>query len=179
MTCNTGCKALDLKEQIGNIYGETKYSTSLFYKGKKLNNSDTVADNQIGFTNQSESEENDQYILCLKGGENAPKIFNRFRQVDAPERQLTYIADDENHDAISFIPNKDIKFAGFSVYHVASNTEADFKCLYRIKIGADSYPEKEQEFSQSEVDNKMVDIMMNNEIVVQKDKEISIAVRFI
>jgi len=67
--------------------------------------------------------QNNNYILCLKGGVDAPKIFNRFKQVDAPERQLSYIADEEAYDAISFIPEKDIKFAGFSVYHVASNLE--------------------------------------------------------
>ena len=43
--------------------------------------------------------------------------------MDAPERQLSYIADEEAYDAISFVPEKDIKFAGFSVYHVASNVE--------------------------------------------------------
>jgi hypothetical protein len=52
----------------------------------------------------------------LKGGVDAPKIFHRFKQVDAPERGLSYIADEEAYDAICFIPNKDIKFAGFSVY---------------------------------------------------------------
>lgn len=92
---------------------------------------------------------------------------------------MSYIADEEAYDAVSFYPKKDIKFAGFSVYHVASNTEADFKCLYKIRIGTELFPEKEQEFSQSEVENKMVDIMLPTEIIVQKDKEISIAVRFI
>ena len=86
--------------------------------------------------------------------------------------------DDENFDAISFIPNKDIKFAGFSVYHVASNPGTNFKCFYRIKIGSDSHPDKEQEFSEQDVDNKMVDIMMPTPIVVQSGKEISIGVRF-
>jgi len=52
----------------------------------------------------------------LKGGEDAPKIFNRFTHVDSPDRQLSYIADEEAYDAISFFPKKDIKFAGFSVY---------------------------------------------------------------
>ena len=33
---------------------------------------------------------------------------------------LSYIADEESYDAISFIPNRDIKFAGFSVYQVYS-----------------------------------------------------------
>ena len=52
---------------------------------------------------------------------DAPKVFNRFKQIDSPERQLSYIADEEAFDAIAFVPNKDIRFVGFSVYHVASN----------------------------------------------------------
>jgi hypothetical protein len=55
-------------------------------KGKKLNNSDKLSDNKIGFTNEEMAPEDQQHIICLKGGENAPKIFNRFRQVDSPER---------------------------------------------------------------------------------------------
>ena len=99
--------------------------------------------------------------------------------MDAPERQLSYIADEEAYDAISFIPEKDIKFAGFSVYHVASNLEQDFKCIYKVRIGTESWPEKIAEFSQADVENKMVDIMMPQEIVVQKGKPIVIGVRFI
>ena len=59
-------------------------------------------------------------ILVLKGGVDPPKIFHRLKQVDSPERMLSYIADEESYDAISFIPNRDIKFAGFSVYQVYS-----------------------------------------------------------
>ena len=83
--------------------------------------------------------------MCLKGGIDAPKVFNRFKQVDSPERQLSYIADEESYDAISFIPNKDIKFVGFSVYHVTQ--ESEFKCMYKIKIGTETYPENTQEFA--------------------------------
>ena len=54
----------------------------------------------------------------MKGGLDQPKVFNRFTNIDSPERQLSYIAGEEAHDAISFIPNKDIKLAGFSIYYV-------------------------------------------------------------
>lgn len=37
---------------------------------------------------------------------------------------------------------------------------ADFKCLYKIKIGKDSWPEKCSQFTMADVDNKMVDIML-------------------
>lgn len=79
--------------------------------------------------------------------------------MDSPERQLSYIADEEAYDAIAFIPNKDIKFAGFSVYQVTT-VPTDFKCLYKIKIGKDSWPEANAQFTASDVDNKMVDIML-------------------
>lgn len=179
LQCNTNHKIQDLQEQIANIFGETKYSTSLFCKGKKLNAGERIADTHVGYTQAHLVAENQRFLLCLKGGEDAPKVFNRFTQVDSPERQLSYIADEEAYDAIKFIPKKDIKLAGFSVYQVFSNLEQDFKCLYKIRIGTESYPEKQQEFSQSDVENKMVEIMMPEEILVQKDKEINIAVRFI
>jgi hypothetical protein len=73
---------------------------------------------ELGLGYFEEINQNEQNILCLKGGVDAPKIFHRFKQVDAPERGLSYIADEEAYDAICFIPNKDIKFAGFSVYQV-------------------------------------------------------------
>jgi hypothetical protein len=57
--------------------------------------------------------------------------------VDDPCRQLSYISDEEAFDAISFVPKKDILFAGFSVFHVAS-TDIDFKCIYKYKIGKES-----------------------------------------
>lgn len=78
---------------------------------------------------------------------------------------MSYIADEEAYDAISFIPTKDIKFAGFSVYQVTT-VETDFKCLYKVKIGTDSWPEKMAQFTQADVDNKMVDIMLPVEIIV-------------
>jgi hypothetical protein len=58
------------------------------------------------------------------------------------------------------VPKKDILFAGFSVYHVAS-TDIDFKCTYKYKIGSESSQELVAEFSQADVDNKMCDIMLD------------------
>jgi hypothetical protein len=73
-------------------------------------------------------------LLCLKGGNEGPKAWKRFTTVDDPCRQLSYISDEEAFDAISFVPKKDILFAGFSVFHVAS-TDIDFKVIYKYKIG--------------------------------------------
>ena len=73
-------------------------------------------------------------MLCLKGGNEGPKAWKRFTTVDDPCRQLSYNSDEEAFDAISFVPKKDILFAGFSVFHVAS-TDIDFKVIYKYKIG--------------------------------------------
>ena len=91
---------------------------------------------------------------------------------------MSYISDDETFDAISFVPKKDILFAGFSVYHVAS-TDVDFKVIYKYKIGKQYSPEMNVECSQADVKEKIVDIMLDSEIPVQKGKSITIMVRFI
>ena len=59
------------------------------------------------------------------------------------------------------MPTKDIKFAGFSVYQVlgADLQPQDFKCFYKITLGADRWPEKEQDFTIAQVENKMTDII--------------------
>lgn len=57
---------------------------------------------------------------------------------------MTYLSDDEGYDAISYVPKRDILWAGFSVYHVAS-TDIDFKCLYKYKIGGEHAVENEIE----------------------------------
>ncbi len=82
----------------------------------------------------------------MKGGSEGPKAWKRFIYVDDPCRQLSYISDEEAFDAITFVPKKDILFAGFSVYHVAS-TDIDFKCTYKYKIGSESSQELVAEFS--------------------------------
>jgi hypothetical protein len=68
------------------MFGETKYSTSFFNQQKKLNVNSKLADLKLGFTDDAKGKEQAQKIICLKGGEDAPKIFNRFTNVDAPER---------------------------------------------------------------------------------------------
>ena len=83
---------------------------------------------------------------------------------------LSYIADEEAFDAVSFVPNKDIKFAGFSVYQVHSmdGPDVDFRCIYKIKIGGDSWPEKQAEFTPGMIDKnlKLVDIMLPQEVII-------------
>lgn len=86
----------------------------------------------------------------MRGGDDGPTAFKRFTTTDDPCRQLSYISDDESFDAISFIPKKDILFAGFSVYQVASS-EIDFRVLYKYKIGKDLSQEHTQEFSVADI----------------------------
>ena len=114
LTVQADDKAMAIADQIAEIFGETKYSISFFSAGQKINLNDKVADLNIGYYKNPDNQENK--ILCLKGGVDAPKVFHRFKHVDSPERLLSYIANEEAFDAICFIPKKNIKFAGFSVY---------------------------------------------------------------
>lgn len=123
-----------------------------------------IGDLKLGFTQPDKVPAHLRTILCLKGGENAPKAFNRFMTVDDPVRQCTYFSEDESFDAVSFFPLKDIRFLGFSVFHVAtltSDLKNNFQVIYRIRIGTECLSERMQEFSQSDVENKMVDIMLD------------------
>jgi len=43
-----------------------------------------IADLGIGF--HKDNKDGGVEILCMKGGVDAPKIFNRFKHVDSPER---------------------------------------------------------------------------------------------
>lgn len=45
-------KIIDIAEQIADIFGETKYSTSFFNKGRKLGANEKIADLNIGFTKE-------------------------------------------------------------------------------------------------------------------------------
>ena len=65
--------------------------------------------------NQQDQKE-DLSLLCLKGGDNAPKAWKRFTTIDSPERPLTYICEEEAFDAITFVPKRDVQLTGFSVY---------------------------------------------------------------
>lgn len=126
-------KIKQVAEEIADLEGISKYSITFFYKGEKLNFGERLGDRGIGGKPGNES---DNFLLCLKGGNEGPKIWKRFLHVDDPCRQLSYISDEEAFDAISFVPKKDILFAGFSVYQVAS-TDIDFKVIYKYKIGSE------------------------------------------
>lgn len=45
---NTNDKAMVVAEQIADLFGETKYSISLFFKSAKINLNDRIADIGLG-----------------------------------------------------------------------------------------------------------------------------------
>lgn len=112
-------------------------------------------------------------LLCLKGGDNGPRKFMRFSRTDEPERVLTYMAEDEQVDAIQFIPKKDISIVGFSVYPAIVPFQQqhlyldDVKVMWKIKIDGVVKVSKETIFSNCDIQNKIVDIMMDEEMQVR------------
>jgi hypothetical protein len=130
-------KIKGIAEELAELLSLQKYSLTFFYKGEKLSFGERLGDRGVGGKPNSES---DDFLLCLKGGNEGPKFWKRFTHVDDPCRQLSYISDEEAYDAITYVPKKDILFTGFSVYKVAS-TDIDFKCIYRYKIGSESSQE--------------------------------------
>lgn len=171
-------------EELAELLNVTKYSLTFFYKGEQVSLNERLGDKDIGVFNKNiqnnmagPENQAENFLLCLKGGNEGPKVWKRFTTVDDPCRQLVYISDDEAFDAITFVPKKDMLFAGFSVYPVAS-TDVDFKCTFKYKIGSESSQEQQVEFSQADVENKMVDIMLDQEIPVSANKIITIMVRF-
>ena len=43
-------KALSISEQIANLFSETKYSTTLFSRNKKINPGDKLSDLNLGYS---------------------------------------------------------------------------------------------------------------------------------
>lgn len=63
MSCNSNDKVKVLAEEIAEFFNENKYKLSFISEGKQVKLSDSIA--EMGITQ----------LLCLKGGENGPKIF--------------------------------------------------------------------------------------------------------
>lgn len=95
--------------QIAEFTTESKYKLSFVQKQRQLKLSDSVTEIR-----------RDQPLLCLKGAD-AVKTYTRFATIDSPERPVTYLSDDVGLDAVSFVPQRDITFLGFSVYAVISS----------------------------------------------------------
>ena len=63
MSCNSNDKVKVIAEEIAEFFNENKYKLSFISEGKQVKLSDSRA--EMGITQ----------LLCLKGGENGPKIF--------------------------------------------------------------------------------------------------------
>lgn len=50
----------------------------------------------------------------------------------------------------------------------ADGQPQDFKCFYKIRIGADTWPEQDQDFTTAQVENRMVDIIFPKEVPVKQ-----------
>lgn len=171
---SVNAKIKTIAEEVEVLIDVPKYGLTFFYQGEKLSFGDTIGDRGIG----GPTGDSGHFLLCLKGGDEGPKCWKRFTTVDDPCRQLSYISDDESFDAITFVPNRDIVFVGFSVYHVAS-TDVDFRCIYKYKVGTERSQELTAHFSQADVHKKMAKIMLDEEIPVDSGKPITIMVRFL
>lgn len=125
VSCNA--RVRDILEEVAEFTNENKYKLSVLKDGKQMQATDSLV--ECGATQ----------LLVLKGGDSGPKTFMRFTQMDSPERQLSYMAEEESYDAIAFIPQKDIVFVGFSVYAVGSSRD-DFTCHWSCKIGERQNP---------------------------------------
>ena len=119
-------------------------------------------------------------LLCTKGNSNEPKKFNRFTRIDEPCRALTYFCEQNDSDAIDFIPQKDVAFVGFSAYPVIVPDEVEtFSVVWSYSIAGRAGPETVTNFSKADVKDKMVDIFFEKDIKVLKNQPITIAVRYI
>ena len=63
MSCNSNDKVKVIAEEIAEFFNENKYKLSFISEVKQVKLSDSIA--EMGITQ----------LLCLKGGENGPKIF--------------------------------------------------------------------------------------------------------
>ena len=166
LSCSCNDKVKAIAEEIAEFFNENKYKLSFVSETKQIKLSDSIA--ELGITQ----------LLCLKGGEHGPKIFQRFTTIDDPCRQLSYMADEMSYEAISFVPTRDVTFVGFSVYPVMSSKE-DFTCHWRYKIGDQQGHEHSTDFNhERDVKGKMCDVMLDKEINVRAHEAITICVRF-
>ena len=60
---------------MSELFSISKYSLTFFYNGEKVSFGERLGDRGIGGKPDSET---DKFLLCLKGGNEGPKIFRRF-----------------------------------------------------------------------------------------------------
>ena len=82
-----------LAEQIGDIVNLTRYELTFFYKTENVGLNERIGDRDIGgilksnnHSSLTEDTKNSNYLLCLKGGAQGPKVWKRFTTTDDPCR---------------------------------------------------------------------------------------------
>jgi len=76
-------KIKSIAEELAELLGLSKYALTFFYRGDKVGFNERFGDRNIGGKSNNES---DDFLLCLKGGNEGPKIWKRFLHVDDPCR---------------------------------------------------------------------------------------------
>jgi hypothetical protein len=76
-------KIKSIAEELAELLGLSKYSLTFFLKGDKVSFGERLGERGIGGRPYSD---NDDFLLCLKGGSEGPKIWKRFLHVDDPCR---------------------------------------------------------------------------------------------
>lgn len=59
-------------EELGDLFGQSKYDLSFYYRGEKMGYETRLGEKNIGITDTLGEKD---FLLCLKGGGEGPKIF--------------------------------------------------------------------------------------------------------
>lgn len=97
----TNDKFKNIAEELAELLNVTKYSLTFFYRSEKVALNERLGDRDIGVPIKNKNNKNspskidqinqselsgDNFILCLKGGNEGPKSWKRFTTVDDPCR---------------------------------------------------------------------------------------------
>lgn len=85
-----------IAEELAELLNIKKYSLTFFYRGEKISFNERFGDRNIGTPSKAQNNStsnsvsgessSDNFILCLKGGNEGPKYWKRFMTVDDPCR---------------------------------------------------------------------------------------------
>jgi hypothetical protein len=84
---STNDKIMAIAEELAELLNVTKYSLTFFYKGDKVGLKERLGDRDIGaHAKNSLDTSGENFLLCLKGGNEGPKAWRRFTTIDDPCR---------------------------------------------------------------------------------------------
>jgi len=79
-------KMKTLADELGELLNLSRYALTFFYRGDKVALNERIGDREIGGLPNKSAENENSYLLCLKGGSEGPKVWKRFMKVDDPCR---------------------------------------------------------------------------------------------